>query len=67
MTVEGSPRAGDPIVERNLANYDTQWSAREYSRHVGLWPIEAALVDRYFPNRPADVLDLGCGAGRTSD
>ncbi len=66
MTVDGGPGASDPIVARNLANYDTEWSAREYSRQVGLWPIEAALVERYVPNRPADVLDLGCGAGRTS-
>lgn len=57
----------DPVLERNLANFNTDWSAHEYSRDVGLWPIESALVDRHFPAAPAaDVLDIGCGAGRTS-
>jgi SAM-dependent methyltransferase len=55
-----------PIVEHNLANYDSEWSAREYSRTVGLSPIETTLVDRYFRPAPADILDIGCGAGRTS-
>jgi ubiquinone/menaquinone biosynthesis C-methylase UbiE len=61
-----SPSRADAVVARNLANYDSEWSAREYSRTVGLRPIEAALIDRYFPVPPAAVLDLGCGAGRTS-
>jgi ubiquinone/menaquinone biosynthesis C-methylase UbiE len=54
------------IVDRNLANYDSDWSVREYSREVGLRPVEAALVARHFPAAPATVLDIGCGAGRTS-
>jgi len=54
------------VVDRNLANYDSDWSVREYSREVGLLPVEATLVDRYFPPPPAMVLDIGCGAGRTS-
>jgi ubiquinone/menaquinone biosynthesis C-methylase UbiE len=54
------------VVERNLANYDSAWSARQYSREVGLWPVEAMLVDVHFPPPPAAVLDIGCGAGRTS-
>lgn len=54
------------VVEGNLANYDSEWSVREYSREVGLWPVEAILVDRHLPPPPATVLDLGCGAGRTS-
>ncbi|PYR47607.1 MAG: hypothetical protein DMF89_18495 [Acidobacteria bacterium] len=61
-----APPGSKPIVEHNLANYESEWSAREYSREVGLWPIEAALVDNYFPPAPADILDVGCGAGRTS-
>ena len=60
------PDRPDAVLDRNLANYESEWSAREYSRETGLWPIEAALVDRYFPPAPADILDIGCGAGRTS-
>lgn len=58
--------AGDATTRRNLGNYDTDWSSREYSRQSGLWPIEAELIDRHFPKPPAAVLDIGCGAGRTS-
>ena len=32
---------------------------------VGLWPAEENLVLEYFPDQ-AQVLDLGCGAGRTT-
>jgi len=53
-------------TDRNIANYDTPWSAEEYTREGGLRPIEAALVAAYFPAPPARVLDLGCGAGRTT-
>ena len=35
-----------------------------YAR-VGLWPAEEHLVLEYFPDQ-AEVLDLGCGAGRTT-
>ena len=54
------------VLDENLANYDSEWSAREYTREVGLRPVETALVDRYFPAPPARILDVGCGAGRTS-
>lgn len=66
MTVGNPHQRADIIVARNLANYGSDWSAREYSREVGLRPVEAALVDRHFPPPPAAVLDIGCGAGRTS-
>jgi SAM-dependent methyltransferase len=37
-----------------------------YSREEGLRPLEAELVAEFFPAPPARILDLGCGAGRTS-
>ena len=55
-----------PLLEENLANYETAWSVREYTREEGLMPIEAALVEEFFPDPGARVLDLGCGAGRTT-
>ncbi len=33
--------------------------------HIGLWSAEEVLVLEYFPDN-AQVLDLGCGAGRTT-
>lgn len=54
------------IFTRNIANYDSAWSAAEYTRESGLRPIELELVRAFFPPAPARVLDLGCGAGRTT-
>lgn len=54
------------VTRSNVASYDTAWSVAEYTREQGLRPIEAALVTEFFPAPPARVLDLGCGAGRTS-
>jgi ubiquinone/menaquinone biosynthesis C-methylase UbiE len=50
----------------NIANYDTSWSAREYTKDSDLWDHEARIIDEYFPKPPARILDLGCGAGRTT-
>lgn len=46
--------------------FDTDFAAAEYTKEVGLWPVEVELVSRHFPAAPAAVLDLGCGAGRTT-
>jgi SAM-dependent methyltransferase len=59
-------RETNEITRSNLANYGTPWSLAEYTREEGLRPIEAALVDEFFPPAPAAVLDLGCGAARTT-
>ncbi len=36
-----------------------------YSGDIGLWKAEDILIRRFFPQE-GDVLDIGCGAGRTS-
>jgi ubiquinone/menaquinone biosynthesis C-methylase UbiE len=56
----------DPIAARNIASYASAWSVAEYGGEVGLRPVEADLVSEFFPSAPARVLDLGCGAGRTT-
>ena len=53
------------IFKRNLASYDTSWSAVEYGSDRA-HPAEAALVSAFFPPAPARVLDIGCGAGRST-
>lgn len=56
-----------PVTSANLANYASAWSVAAYGEGLrGLFPAEAALIERYFPPPPARVLDLGCGAGRTT-
>ena len=53
------------IFEHNLARYDTPWSQVEYASDRA-HPAEAALVSTFFPPAPARVLDIGCGAGRST-
>lgn len=55
-----------PVAAQNLANYGTPASVDVYAAEVGLRPIETTLIRDYFPSPPARVLDLGCGAGRTT-
>lgn len=57
---------GAEVFTRNIANYDSAWSAVDYTRESGLRPIELELVRTFFPPPPARVLGLGCGAGRTT-
>ncbi|MDP1569801.1 MAG: methyltransferase domain-containing protein [Vicinamibacterales bacterium] len=55
------------VTSANLANYDSPWSVAAYGANLrGLFPAEQAIIDEYFPPPPSTVLDLGCGAGRTT-
>ncbi len=45
--------------------YEDPETVARYSRDTHLWKSEQVLIDRYFPHG-GRVLDLGCGAGRTS-
>lgn len=47
--------------------YEDPYIVSNYSRDSdkGLWKAEEKLIQRYFP-KEGDVLDIGCGAGRTS-
>ena len=57
--------ATQPFVRGSWENPD---HVREYVDAVtaiGLWDSERLLIDRYLP-RDGAVLDIGCGAGRTT-
>jgi len=36
------------------------------AHELGLWASERILIDRFFPNKRARLLEAGCGAGRVS-
>jgi ubiquinone/menaquinone biosynthesis C-methylase UbiE len=46
------------------ATYEDRRIVTRYA-HIGLWPAEETLVLEYVPD-DARLLDIGCGAGRTS-
>jgi len=54
------------ITAENIARHLDPRSVDLYSRDHGLWPIEEALLREFVPAPPASILDLGCGAGRTT-
>jgi SAM-dependent methyltransferase len=36
------------------------------AHELGLWASERALIEKYFPDRAAPLLEAGCGAGRVT-
>lgn len=53
-----------PIRDMVVRGYSHAWVVNRYSK-VGLWPSEERLCREYFPPG-AEVLDIGCGTGRTT-
>jgi len=54
------------VTTTNVARHEDPRSIGAYAREDGLWPIEERLVREHVLPPPASILDLGCGAGRTS-
>lgn len=52
----------------SIERFSTPEAIAEYSQMArgGLIPQEEQIVRKYFSSSPAQVLDLGCGAGRTT-
>jgi SAM-dependent methyltransferase len=59
-------RENAQMVGGNSAYYETDWAVSEYNREDGLRPLEMTLVQQFFPPPPCSVLDVACGAGRTT-
>jgi SAM-dependent methyltransferase len=54
------------ITSANVARSGDPRSVDFFSRDPGLWPIEERLIREFTRPPPASILDLGCGAGRTT-
>ena len=51
------------------ADFNDLLSVVHYTRaahELGLWASERALIERFFPDRNAPLLEAGCGAGRVA-
>lgn len=55
------------ITAENIERYADPRSVEYYSREPGLWAIEERLIRQFVAPPPASILDLGCGAGRTTN
>jgi SAM-dependent methyltransferase len=54
------------IVRENLDSYLGTEARKEWTADADLYPVEQAIIERHFPPAPANILDIGCGAGRTT-
>ncbi len=51
------------------ADFNSVNTVLHYTRaahFIGLWKSERALIDHYFPDKTAHLLEAGCGAGRVA-
>jgi SAM-dependent methyltransferase len=51
------------------ADFNALEAVLHYTRaahRIGLWESERLLIDRYFPDHSAPLLEAGCGAGRAT-
>lgn len=56
-------------AEQVRADFNDLLSVVHYTRaahELGLWASERALIERFFPDRTAPLLEAGCGAGRVT-
>ena len=56
-------------AETVRADFNDLVSVIHYTRaahELGLWASERALIERFFPDRTAPLLEAGCGAGRVT-
>jgi SAM-dependent methyltransferase len=54
------------IARENIDCYLGSSARREWSADNDLYEFELEIIRRHFPAAPARILDLGCGAGRTT-
>lgn len=54
----------EAIKDRVRRGYSRSWVVKKYTV-IGLWPSEEVLCRTYWPPR-SRILDIGCGAGRTT-
>ena len=55
-----------PVTAENVSRHVDARSIALYSREQGMRLIEKQLIREFAPAVPGSILDLGCGAGRTT-
>jgi len=54
------------IARDNIDSYVGAQARKEWTADGDLYPVEVEIIERHFPHPPSRVLDMGCGAGRTT-
>ncbi|HEY0943942.1 MAG TPA: class I SAM-dependent methyltransferase [Opitutaceae bacterium] len=62
----GSKKICSQTVRADFNDLVTVVHYARAARHVGLWKSERLLIERFFPDRDAPLLEAGCGAGRVT-
>lgn len=67
MTVSDAP-GGTDLYSENIESFSSDGVLAHYTDRadIGLFPHEVDIIDRYFDEADGDVLDVGCGTGRTT-
>jgi ubiquinone/menaquinone biosynthesis C-methylase UbiE len=65
MTDQPSKITGDTVRE-DFNAINTVLHYTRAAHFIGLWKSELALIERYFPDQSARLLEAGCGAGRVA-
>ncbi len=60
------PKITSDIVRADFNDVRTVIHYARAAHFLGLWKSEKILIDRYFPDRQARLLEAGCGAGRVA-
>jgi SAM-dependent methyltransferase len=63
---EPSVRITGATVRDDFNAINTVLHYTRAAHFIGLWKSEWALIERYFPDRTARLLEAGCGAGRVA-
>ncbi|MBI3886236.1 MAG: class I SAM-dependent methyltransferase [Opitutae bacterium] len=63
---EASPKITSDTVRADFNDVRTVIHYARAAHFLGLWKSEKILIDRYFPDRQARLLEAGCGAGRVA-
>lgn len=63
---EQKPKITGDVVRDDFNAINTVLHYTRAAHFIGLWKSELKLIEEYFPDRSAALLEAGCGAGRVA-
>lgn len=62
----GAKRISGPVVRADFNAIESVLLYTRAAHRLGLWKSERLLIERFFPDLAAPLLEAGCGAGRAT-